>query len=373
MVSRLHSADLLGILGSFTSLRALSASRENNCNLVRFAAASLVVASHSFALAGHPAYEPIARLLRIFDGGSLAVLTFFSLSGYLVAQSWATRPSWLAFCEARALRIFPALFVVSVLTVLVIGPIATQLRPGAYFASIPTREYVPCTIALLQSCAVPGVFASNPIPHAANGSLWTISVEVACYACVVLVGVLGLATHRFLLVIVIAMLALAETLSTNAVIGWFPHSNAIVTSRLVGAFACGALFFVFGRWIPLSRLVLAGFVLLVGATFGTVLFAHALIVAICYAVLYVAFAPSMQVRWFPKRIDVSYGLYLVAFPIQQLLVSALRVERPVVLFVLAYPLALALAWLCWEFVERRCLALKGKLFEPSRYAPRGTG
>src|SRR5262249_54868895 len=56
------------------------ADRNNNFGLMRFAAASLVVLSHSFALTGNFRSEPLVRATGNLDLGSVAVMVFFVMS-----------------------------------------------------------------------------------------------------------------------------------------------------------------------------------------------------------------------------------------------------------------------------------------------------
>lgn len=59
----------------------LDRGRWNNLDLLRFVAASLVVVSHSYALSGRLADEPLGRTLGFLDLGSVAVAMFFAISG----------------------------------------------------------------------------------------------------------------------------------------------------------------------------------------------------------------------------------------------------------------------------------------------------
>jgi peptidoglycan/LPS O-acetylase OafA/YrhL len=80
--------------------------------------------------------------------------------------------------------------------------------------------------------------------------------------------------------------------------------------------------------------------------------------ALTYLLLFLAFQPVPGlVRW-AKYGDFSYGLYLFAFPVQQLLVRWLGFEQPLVLFVVATPLVLLCAFASWHLIEKPFLSLK---------------
>jgi len=52
--------------------------------------------------------------------GTLAVITFFSISRYFISQSFHKRRSAFEFAAARAMRIYPRLITVLVLIALVV-------------------------------------------------------------------------------------------------------------------------------------------------------------------------------------------------------------------------------------------------------------
>ena len=162
-----------------TKLSDLTHGHKNNFTLIRFIAATLVLFSHSFTLAGEKFY-PFAKIF----GMSLGVLgldIFFFVSGFLVTASLLIRKEIFAFAWARFLRIYPALFVAVIFSVSV----------GAYFTSLPLNTFLNSNlvsnffiknITLLDGIGfrLPGVFADNP-RHAVNGSLWTLPWELKMY------------------------------------------------------------------------------------------------------------------------------------------------------------------------------------------------
>ena len=95
--------------------------RDNNYNFIRFMAAVAVLVTHSFVLAtGRPNTEPLRARLGL-TLGSVAVDIFFITSGFLVTASLLNRRSIIDFAWARLLRIFPALLIMLLLTVFVLG------------------------------------------------------------------------------------------------------------------------------------------------------------------------------------------------------------------------------------------------------------
>ncbi len=103
------------------------ADRDNSFDVLRLAAAAMVLVGHSFYLAGRS--EPTVPLTG--TGISfVGVLVFFAISGFLVTGSWLHDRRVVPFVVKRALRIMPALVVVLVLTAYLLGPLATTIDRG---------------------------------------------------------------------------------------------------------------------------------------------------------------------------------------------------------------------------------------------------
>src|SRR4051794_29915781 len=167
----------------------------NNFDLLRLFAAGCVLFTHSFALTdtGEPAWSRTT-----LDGGSLGVLIFFAISGFLVARSWSYDPRLLSFCAKRALRLLPALVVCLLLTALVLGPLVTTLSTSSYLENPATKRFVLDNATLQTRYTLPGVFGDVPNPHPTivNGSLWTLPLEVKSYFLIAALGCLGALVAR---------------------------------------------------------------------------------------------------------------------------------------------------------------------------------
>src|SRR5262245_44159743 len=162
------------------SLAAVYDRRTNNFDALRFALAAVVLWSHTFPLSGRP-MDPLFRLSRQIDGGSLAVEAFFIVSGFLVAQSWEVDPSALRFLLKRGLRIVPALLASLVFGALIVGPLASAQPVQSYFASgAPWWHFL--GVVLNRHLAIPGTFPDNPLPAAMNYSLWSLRFDFGGYA-----------------------------------------------------------------------------------------------------------------------------------------------------------------------------------------------
>jgi len=331
--------------------------RDNNLNLLRFCAASLVVFSHSYPLSGHLAAEPLAKATRIFDFASIAVIVFFAISGYLVARSLDRSRNLATFARARALRILPAYVAATFYAAFVIGPWATALPIAEYLADPRTWIYVRETLLFVGIDRLPGVFADNPYPLAINGSLWTLWLEVFCYAALAIAGVLGALRRPWLaLALAVALFALGEY--SPAVVAWMPRGDAFLGPRLGGTFVAGALAYAWRDRIPLSPWIALAALMVGVALLDTRIEVYTLYGAVVYATLVLAYHPALDVPAFRRLGDYSYGIYVYAYPTQQAIASALGPMPPLLLFGLAFPAIFALAFASWHAIERPALQFK---------------
>jgi peptidoglycan/LPS O-acetylase OafA/YrhL len=343
--------------------------RRNSFDLVRLAAACTVLASHSYSIAGLPADEPARRFTSYQSMGELALDVFFVLSGYLVAGSWTRGGGAADFVAKRAARILPALWMVVLASVFVLGPLATTLSLRGYFADPQSFGYLR-TMWFDVKYDLPGVFGANPDADAVNGSLWTLPLEVTMYGLVIAMGLLRALTQRGCAAMLLAFLVLALTLPVtplapdNIFLGYLPWRSF---THLGMFYFAGALFSTTRTdWLR-RREVLIGAAAMLALLSGTREAAIAAIVAIPCLTLGLGLIPSRLSDAVSRVGDLSYGAYILGFPVQQTLMLTGRFGgQPWLLTLAALPIALALAWLSWRFVEKPALRLGCTFGQPTR-------
>lgn len=340
--------------------------RENNFDFLRFFAASLVLLVHSYPLTGRRPEEPIELLTGYENGGSFAVSIFFVISGYLITSSWLNSSSPTSFLIKRALRILPALALAVLLSVFIIGPLVTTESPGDYFASSTTWAYL-LNIFLATHYDLPGVFDQNIYPDVVNGSLWTLPLEVMMYLGVLAMGLTGILNRR-LIALPIAFFAVGHFW----LVGWLGITSFLVQNifQLGLFYYAGSAIYLYRDSIPWRGWIAGMLVLALVLTFhrpiGPVVYA----VALPYLVIYLAYAPLPWLARFGKYGDFSYGMYIYAFPFQQLTVYLLGHEIGILwLTLISFVPTLVLAALSWHLIEAPAMKLK-RLF--ARPAPAGT-
>lgn len=331
--------------------------RDNNLNLIRIVAAGSVLVSHAWVItSGHEAAQPLHNLLE-FDLGRLAVMTFFAISGFLIARSYERQPTVRQWLAARALRLFPALTVMLLLTALVLGPVFTALPLDAYFSDPRTQSYVPNNLTLaLRQADLPGVFASNPWPYETNGSLWSLYYEVLCYGGVLMMGLAGAFRAWKPLIASAAVFVALNAALVLAPVEAFPNGFRTFLSVAM-PFACGVAFHVARAWLPLSIWLLAPMALAAYLVRATPLYHPALVLALSYAVFLVAYLPRGRILRYNAVGDYSYGVYIYAWPVQQAVVQGFGPMGPLENIAIAAPITLGLAMLSWKLIEKPALAL----------------
>ncbi|MDP3008668.1 MAG: acyltransferase [Methylococcales bacterium] len=326
----------------------------NNLNAIRLIAAFLVLYGHSFVFLGLP--HPL--FLSWITLGPLGVYVFFTISGYLIAESWDRDPHLGRFFARRALRIFPGLAVCIVLSAFILGPLLTTLPLKDYFDSIHTWNYLH-NIALYITYYLPGVFEANRVPNATNGSLWSLPVEFFMYIIVAMIGLVRGNRWVYLgLVVSFALITFFWAQRTEQML--VVYATDVRQVFLCGIYFCvGAVFYKFDikRYFSLSVVMLAVIALLCLERWIPVL-AVAAWILLPVVTLAFGFAYSPLLNRLIRTGDYSYGIYIYAFPIQQTIVYlypdiSLRLYLSV-----CSVLTLICAILSWHLIEQRALSLK---------------
>jgi peptidoglycan/LPS O-acetylase OafA/YrhL len=340
--------------------------RRNNFDLLRLVAALSVILSHAFLLAENSQdHDP---LMMLTGGqailGLAGVFVFFTISGYLITQSFETTRSPFAFLAKRALRIFPGLLVCLLVCVLVIGPLVTKLPLAEYFAQPGTWLFLLHNAVLdIEYNRLPGVvFWPGNIGGVVDGPLWSLPCEALLYLMLFGLGVCRLLTLPVCLLLLAAGVAglwfdtAGETLGSALwLLGFFAAGMCCYRLRGSGIFARHwALLALLGLVLSVpARLFLVGF-----ALFGS------------YLTIYLAVNRRLPVVPAARFGDLSYGLYIYGWPIEQCVIYFSGGTAPWwEVFVISVALAVPTAFLSWHLVEKRCRWRSRRAAIPVHAAP----
>lgn len=332
------------------------AHRSNNFDGLRLVAALMVLFSHQFVFLGRLEPAPFGDSL-----GVVAVMMFFVMSGYLVTESWYHDPHLMRFALRRVLRLWPAL-VVAAMVIALAGAAVTSLPMHEYFGAA-TRRFVTANADFRTVYELPGVFVTSP-PNvnlsAVNGSWWTIPVEAHCYVYLAIMGLIGLrrrwvSVAAFLLV----LLMYVKTLPGHSKADAFDN----ISYYYIGFFMTGVCARQFAdvlrrAWI----VVLAG---LIFCVIAAVLFHQHRLgewALMAPLTLLLGLRSTPVLRSAARFGDLSYGIYLYAYFVQQLSVRVWpALPSYTATVTVAVIVTVLVAWCSWHLVEAPALRLKRHL------------
>lgn len=331
------------------NLEQVSKGRENNLDVIRFLAAISVIACHAFPIAlGEGVPDPLSALTDDqLSFGSLAVGIFFLYGGFLICKSMCRLKTAKGYFKARILRIFPLLMVVTLVLAFAAGPVLTELSVSDYFRNTGTYRYLLNGILILQH-NLPGVFVHNIYGQAVNGPLWTLPIEFLCYImCYVLYRLKLLEKKNMKYAVVLFS---AGCIGVKIISGRLPALSPMI--RPMGLFFAGMLYYVYRDKIKmrLSWCAVSFAGMIVSLIFG--IFPYTVFVFFPYFFLYIGYATKKKFSGFARHGEISYGMYLCAWPVQQIVCQLFGNEmNPYVNFIITVPIAIILGFICCKAVE----------------------
>jgi peptidoglycan/LPS O-acetylase OafA/YrhL len=352
--------------------------RSNSIGFLRFFFASIVIWSHAYPLGGF-GLDPVSHFSKSAESaGTLAVDGFFLLSGFLIARSYESIGKLGRFLWHRVLRIFPAFWVCLLAVAFGFAPFAYLHQHGSLVGFIAEEHpwsYVGHNSLLwMRQYNVGGLLAHVPYPLAFNGSLWTLPFEFLCYLTIGLLGLIGILKRKPIVVLSVSLtlfVCYAVPISLRGLLHGplaFPillEGNGRLVLEVCVYFFIGASSFLYRAKVPMRGWIAFFCAIVVVIALPTRAYAAVLPFSMAYAIMYVA------MRWpprsFDRRADLSYGLYIYAFPTQQLLtlygVNALGI---VPYFVVTAVITATLAGASWFAIEKPSLSLKHVVFDLPR-------
>lgn len=338
----------------------------NNFGLIRLLLALAVVISHAFSVTtGVLEDEPLAASTG-FTLGEHAVNGFFAISGFLVTMSFERR-GWRDYTLSRLLRIAPGLIAATLVVSLLIGGAMTDLGLRDYLSDPRLWRFIERTLTTFKSAAaLPGVFETNPLQFP-MGTVWTLKYETLCYLGVFLLGIAGLLARREWLLaagIVLTLATIAEEAFGN------PDVKALETAlRLPLIFLAGGLAYLYREKLRIPLISVPLLLLVLVPLAWTPLYKAALYLATAWSVLVLAFAPALTSRRTEPSADLSYGVYLYGWPVQQALHALMPGVAALTLLWPSLTLTLIIAAASWYWVEKPALRIKRRLLMRSRVQP----
>lgn len=336
--------------------------KSTNVNLLKFIAAILVIIGHA-----NPVTGTGTDLLTVYTGGEcsfggLAVGFFFFLSGLYVTKSLSKTANLKKYIFKRAERIFPQLIVVIILSAFVLGPILTNLPLGTYFTSGGTYLYLLNSL-LVPIHNLPGVFESLPY-QTVNGPLWTLPVEFACYLMLWAISLLLVLITRYkghgnlsgivdckAFKVLLWVGVIAVFLGFIAVFYVLKNEFIISVVRPVVIFIEGSLFYQYRNKIKVNWIVGLVMALILALSGLAGLFSIGMILFLPYIIISLTLGiPQIKADW--PVFKLSYEMYLVGWPIQQILMNVFHGNMAAYMNVLlTIPFDVAIALVLYKIIN----------------------
>lgn len=334
----------------------------NNFNLIRLFAATQVLLVHAF---NHNEISSWAiEALKATPG----VPIFFFISGYLISSSYLRmrQKSLVKFGRNRVLRIFPALIMCSLLSLL------TVFLSGY----LPIRSASAWQVIAWQIGQITFVQFYNPEfmrgygVGVLNGALWTIAVELQFY---ILTPVLIAFRHKlkYLLAAVFVI-----SLACNVYLGWFALDRSFVQKLFSVTFVPWVYMFIFGLimasvselrdWIssinivillfayPISMVMIGGYTANAQNSINPISFL--ILAAIIFKIAFIKLPAKKALIAFFDKNDFSYGIYLYHMPTLNLFLFSGFKGAGIVPVIVG--ITVILASISWYWVERPALRRK---------------
>ena len=352
-------------------------SRSNSVNAIRLAFAGSIIVLHAITLGGY--YEEMPKLIFHETIGTYMLAGFFVISGYMITASRLASRNFGDYLWRRLLRIYPAWIGSFVLVAVLLAPLSRVIQGrslSGYDWSSAASFIYKNLLFVLKQFDIHGTIPKDSIPvdRVWNYSAWTLFFEFGLWMCI---GILVLIAPKKLLnagvisgLVVFTAIKIYDKLGTdNSQFTTVNHGRAagkvdgLMTlfeplARLGIFFFAGAILYMYRDKIKLSRLVfwVCVAVSLVLAVVGYFHVFAALPWA--YVIMYLGTSKRFSRVNFPN--DYSYGTYIYAFPITQVLACVNENHHmPIWVFATLAVLCTApVAYASWHVLEKPAMSLK---------------
>lgn len=318
----------------------------------------MVIVSHGYLLTSGDIFaEPLLSATG-YPLGAHAVHIFFALSGFLIAASWHANPDLYHFLAGRFLRLFPALIVVTISLLLICGLVISQPANPLYVFSPEAILFFLRTVFLLDGGgSLQSVISSNEVSGAILATVWTLRYELFCYLTIPILGMIMASQKRMGTLIVGTILLVSFIKLTVFGVEYHDANMAESFARFFFAFYVGVLAWMMRDRIPNSGVLAALLLLAAYFSLGSIITKPLQIIAVAYCAFWLgSFRFGRVVDWLDRE-DLSYGIYLIGYPIQQavLLMLPQQPQHALINIVISLAITIPLAFVSWRVIERPAL------------------
>ncbi|UUE35078.1 acyltransferase [Pectobacterium aroidearum] len=328
----------------------------NAINMIRHLAAIVVIYSHSYILLYGDIHEPLHNILTYIDSAELAVYVFFAISGRLILKSYLNSNGLLDYIWKRFIRIFPALLICLILTLLTAFLFLNNVNGRDFFFNNTTLSYL-SNVFFVGGYNLPFLFDENPYPYVANGSLWTLRYEVALYAIIPLCFLINNKNTGGGLILLGLMFIFFSYVSFTG------KPNLYYNISKLGVVFIFSSIYEYYKLKNNKYFTLVFFLALVPAySIGAeILYKTICSILIVLLLNHAYFYLNRLGQIYAVRkikFDYSYGIYIYAFFVQQSLMVFFHFTSVFSFFLSALVISFAISWISWHVIEKPFLNYK---------------
>lgn len=341
------------------------ATKQNNYDLLRLIFALNIFFAHAAVLSQSGSLS----FLQMLFNSKVAVAGFFVISGFFIFQSYEKTGRLSLYVQKRIRRVYPLYFLV--VCFFAVGCLAISTVPAQQYFSLDWVKYLTANLLFLNFLqpSLPGVFTANPVT-AVNGALWAIRIEIIFYALVPLIVFLSGKTGRRFVLVILYLIAVGgsfylQQLEASTSIPVY-HFIRVELAMQLTYFLSGALLYccldLFSRYRT-ALTIAAALVLTVN---GFVRLSVLEPLAFSMIVVYLG-SCFYYVGNFSRFGDLSYGIFILHFPILQIFVATGVIkDYPLAGLLAALILVLGGSLACWHWIEKPFLHRESHYVSMSR-------
>lgn len=320
---------------------------------------ALIAFGYASTMPRGPEYAEYLRMFG-YDPSWYGISLLFMISGWLALRSLTRHGSVIKFLGSRLLRNMPILIVFAAFVPLVLYPMfGTPPEPGTSRLSQHLEYFVRVASCMQPDALTPGLLDNALYNCIIQGGLWTFRWGmVAFLATAGLWAIGGLKNRMHLLLYTVLVASLYVGLVDRSVRGYDTLFEFALTAAHLGLFyLIGMCGYAYRDKLP--RTLRIPIVLLV----ATVIEYHLLpwtplvevtaTLALGYMAYYLMTSKRAAPDWVRRIPDLSLGLYVINWPMAQIILLNMPGISPLGLFAVSFPLTVLMAYAIWLLINRK--------------------
>ena len=347
--------------------------RVNNFDLIRLFAAVQVFIFHAQTQISFFESSVVQSILSYFPG----VPIFLTISGFLIFWSFDRSPNLKFYFKNRILRIYPALWICMILTTILLLSFCALSWSQLFSSSYILYFFSRCSFLFIFSPSVVQFGVGNP-----NPVFWTIGLELQFYLVLPIIYWIIKGKALWLKNLILVVLAIFSYLCNQGLVPFFNFSefngyiqillNEIKIHEFLFFFIGGMLLylnfsylnrFIKGKFIfylvsyALYNFVLSQYTNNTFSSYSPNLYGLFGYIILMFAIVSGAYSKTEISNKILKGNDYSYGIYIFHMLVMNS-VSQLNLFSGIVNLIISVIVTGILAYLSWNFVEKKALSLK---------------